>query len=120
MKTAFAAILLLGLSLTAAAASKEERAEKERCLTLSASRDDSATGSGIHVMVTVRNMCGKDFSGADTWFEVSAISQRNGGVSGTQVGRFQSTIPPSGKAETYVDISCNPDERYSFRVKLWP
>lgn len=33
---------------------------------------------------------------------------------------FQSTIPANGKAETYIDVACNPEERYEFRVKLWP
>jgi hypothetical protein len=120
MKTALAAILLLGLSLPAVADPTEERAEKERCLTFSVWRDTSVESSGAHLKVTVSNRCSKDFSGTDTWFEVSAISQKNGGTAGKEVGRFQSTIPADGKAETWIDVACNPEERYNFNVKLWP
>lgn len=119
MKAA-AAIFLLGLAAATLADSREERAEKEGCLTFSAWRDTSVESSGAHLKITASNRCSKDFSGTDTWFEVSAISQKNGGTAGTQVGRFQSTIPANGRAETYIDIACNPGERYEFRVRLWP
>lgn len=118
MKKALATIFILGVRLQAFSESGEEGAEKERCLALSAWRDTSVESSGAHLKITAANHCSRDFSGADTWFEVSAISQRNGGSAGTQRGRFQSTIPANGKAETYIDIACNPDERYDFRVKL--
>jgi hypothetical protein len=118
--TAIAATLFLGLAVYAFPDSREERAEKERCLILSASRDETVTSTGIHVLVTARNGCSKDFSGTDTWFKVAAINQKNGGTSGTEVGHFQSTIKPGDKAETYVGIACDPEERYSFKLTFWP
>lgn len=120
MKKLLATIFLLGFSLQTVADMREEKVEKERCLALSAWRDTSVESSGAHLKITVSNQCSKDFSGPDTWFQVTAISQRNGGSAGSQRGRFQSTIPANGKAETFVDIACNPDDRYDFRVKLWP
>lgn len=49
MKKALATIFLLGFSLHMLPESREERAEKERCLTLSAWRDTSAESSGAHL-----------------------------------------------------------------------
>ena len=114
------ALVLIAASLLLAAQavgdSKEERAEKERCLYLSASRDESVTSTGIHVLVTARNGCSKDFSGNDTWFKLAAINVKNGGTSGTEIGHFQSSIKPGEKAgKLSVDIACDPDERYTFK-----
>jgi len=123
MRAVFASILLLiGLSLSAAGDSKEERAEKERCLTLSALTDDqpSSARRGVLVKVTVKNSCSRDFPGLDTWFKVFAINRRKGGVSGTETNRFRSTIPGHGFLETHVALICDAEERYDFRVELWP
>jgi hypothetical protein len=116
MKRTALVVFLFGLTVCAFPESREERSEKERCLDLSAAVDDTATSSGVHLKVTAANHCSKDFSGTDTWFEVRAISRKNGGTAGKEVGHFQSTIPPNSKAETYIDV----EERYDSKLRFWP
>jgi hypothetical protein len=91
-----------------------------RCLDFTVSRDNSVTvGNGVQVRVVARNRCDHSFAPSDAWIEVAAISISGSGVAGRQVGQFQTTIEPRGRAETILIVPCNPDRPYRFEASVW-
>jgi hypothetical protein len=86
------------------------------CLDLSASHDrDVESPSGVRVTVTGRNHCSDSVDSGRVWFTVKAMG--NGGVLGSQGGRFGGMVNASGQVETKVFVVCDPGRVSSVSVE---
>ncbi len=95
------------------------------CLSFTAERYTATAYTPVAVVVRViaKNRCNATFTGSDAYFEARAraTAPTMSGVSGRQVGNFQSPIGPYGEAETLVQIDgLRPDsETYAVEASLW-
>jgi hypothetical protein len=85
------------------------------CLDLSASQDrDVESPSGVRVTITGRNRCSDSVDSGRVSFTVKAMG--NGGVVGSQRGRFGGTVTAQGQVETKVFVVCDPGRVSSVTV----
>jgi len=81
-----------------------------KCLSFSTSEVSEASWEGSQkrrVRVRARNMCGAGIESADSWFEITAVSNGSGATIGREQGRFQTPIGPySSDAETFIEVDC--------------